>query len=200
MAKGTFAIVAILATALGAAHTATANAANGCVILEELVRKSVHVSATEYRTDRPATRMPSFGRTGSVGSTGSGNQACPNTAEVTTRAFSQALGALNMPITWNRRGPMDRGDYCLSGDLSQCYPSQDPLNPSLPPHQLAFVFDAWKGVRTAVAKQMPFGTATGLAHFTSDSLEVALTSNLQSSVDGPLYSSYQGLDGRRARR
>ena len=200
MAKGKFAIAAVLATAFGAANASTANAADGCDILEELVRKSVHASATEYRPDRPPTRLPSFGRAGSVGSTVSGNQACPNTAEVTTRAFSQALGALNMPITWNRRGPMDPGDYCLSGDLSQCYPSQYPLHPSLPPHQLAFVFDAWKGVRSAVAAQMPFGITTGLAQFTPDSLEVALSSSLQSSVDGPLYSNYQGFDGVRARR
>ena len=200
MAKGKFAITAVLATAFGAADASTANAADGCDILEELVRKSVHASATEYRTDRPATRTRSFGRAGSVGSTVSGNQACPNTAEVTTRAFSQALGALNMPIAWIRRGPMDPGDYCLSGDLSQCYPSQYPLHPSMPPHQLAFVFDAWKGVRTAVAAQMPFGTATGFVQFTSDSLEIALSSNLRSSVDGPLNSSYQGFGDVRASR
>ena len=200
MAKGTFAIAVVLATAFGAANASTANAADGCDILEELVRKSVHASATEYRTDGPAPRTLSFGRGGSVGSTVSGNQACPNTAEVTTRAFSQALGALNMPIAWNRRGPMDPGDYCLSGDLIQCYPSQYPLHPSLPPHRLAFVFDAWKGVRTAVAAQMPFGSATGFAQFTSDSLEIALSSNLRSSVDGPLYSSYQGFGDVRASR
>jgi hypothetical protein len=200
MAKGTLAIAALLATVTVTARPDNAHAGSGCDVLEELVKTSVHAAATEYHGNTPAVRLHSFGRTGSVGSITVGNHACPNTAEVTTRAFSQALAVLNMPVTWNGRGPMDPGDYCLSGDLSQCYPSQYPLHPSLPPHRLAFVFDAWKGVRSAIAAQMPFGTATGFAHFTSDSLEVALTSNLQSSVDGPLYSNYQGFDGVRTRR
>jgi hypothetical protein len=189
MAKGILALAAILA----ATHTVEANAADGCTILEDLVKRSVHASATEYYPRQPARRVHSFARGGSVGSTVTGKQACPNTAEVTTRAFSRALAGLNMPISWNRRGPMNPGDYCLSGDLSQCYPSQYPLYPSMGPHQMAFVYDAWKGVRRAVAAQMPFGTAAGLAQFNPDSLEVALSSSLQTSVDGPLYSSYQGF-------
>jgi hypothetical protein len=201
MAKGIFASAAVLFVAFACT---TGNAAgaddDGCEVLTELVRSGVHASATEFAIARPAARIHSSGRRGAVGSTLAGRQACANTAEVTTRAFSEALSALSMPVSWNREPPMDRGDYCLSHDLRQCYPSQYPLYAPLGPNQLAFVYDAWKGVRNAVASQMPFGTARGLSQFTPASLDTALSRNLQSSVDGPLYSSYQGSEADRRRR
>ncbi|MGH8195048.1 MAG: hypothetical protein ACREQ8_11695 [Woeseiaceae bacterium] len=95
---------------------------------------------------------------------------------------------------------MNPGDYCLSGDLSQCYPGEEPGTPMLPSNQRAFVHDAWKGVRNAVASQMPLGTASGVSTFTSASLDLALSSHLNASVDGPLYSNYLSPDRARARR
>lgn len=183
MAKRIFAAAALTATL--AAHAQPAGAEDGCELLKDLVRTRVHASAMEFSAYRSA---------GDVGSISSGRQTCADTARATTTAFSEALAALNMPVTWSS-GPMDRGDYCLSHDLRQCYPSQYPLQPSLPPNYVAFVYDSWSGVRKAVAAQMPFGTAAGLSEFTSGSLDTALSSSLTTSVDGPLYSSYRGLDG-----
>ncbi|MGH7130202.1 MAG: hypothetical protein ACREIV_16655, partial [Planctomycetaceae bacterium] len=125
-------------------------------------------------------------------------QWCRNTIEVTTRAFTQALAALNMPVRWNE--PRDPGDYCLSGDLSQCYPGPYPGRPTLPPNRLAFVYDAWQGVRNAVASQMPIGTTGNVAAFTTASLSAALSSHLDAAVDGPLYLNYARGDKVRAER
>jgi hypothetical protein len=199
MAKRTFATTALFTFVLLTAPAQSAHADDGCELLKELVRSSVHASATEFAADQRAGQVRALGRAGAVGSTLTGTQTCINTAAAATKAFSEALAALNMPVTWNR-GPMDPGDYCLSGDLRQCYPSQYPLSASLQPHQAAFVYDAWKGVRTAVAAQMPFGTASGVSQFTPGSLQAVLSSSLNSSVDGPLYSHYQGFEGARSRR
>jgi len=198
MAKGILAPAALLSVAL--ASTVFARADDGCEALKELVKTSVYASATEFVVDRPAVGMHTFGRGGAVGSTISGRQACGSTIEVTTRAFSESLASLNMPVSWNRQPLMDRGDYCLSHDLRQCYPSQSALFSSLSPNQLAFVHDAWKGVRDAVTAQMPYGPASDLSQFTSGSLDSALAQSLRESVDGPLYSSYQRFEHRRVRR
>jgi hypothetical protein len=198
MAKGILATAALLSVA--ATSTVPARADSGCEVLKQLVKTSVYASATEFAVDRPSLRVQPLGRSGAVGSTLSGRQACGSTIEATTKAFSESLASLSMPVAWNRQPPMDRGDYCLSHDLRQCYPSQSPLFPSLSPNELAFVHDAWKGVRNAVALQMPYGTASGLSQFTSGSLDSALGQNLRLSVDGPLYLSYQGIGIRGARR
>ena len=197
MAKGILATSTLLTFALSL--PVPGHADGGCEVLKELVRNSVYVSATEFSFERPALRGLYPGRGGAVGSTTSGRQACGSTIEVTTKAFSETLASLNMPVGWGSEPPMDRGDYCLSHDLRQCYPSQSRLW-SLSPNQHAFVHDAWKGVREAVTSQMPYGPASDLSQFTSESLDSALTSYLRTSVDGPLYSSYQGYEVRRARR
>jgi hypothetical protein len=93
---------------------------------------------------------------------------------------------------------MDPGDYCLSHDLSQCYPSQHPFSPSLPPIHVAFIYDAWTAVRKAVTSQMPFGTAIGVSQFIPESLDAVLSSSLEAYVDEPLYSTYHGSDTPRS--
>lgn len=172
-----------------------ARAEDGCQVLEELVRDSVRASATEYGGAGHARGARLRGRAGAVGSTFTGRQVCANTSEVTTRAFGEALAALNMRVTWNR-GPMDPGDYCLSGDLSRCYPSHSPSLPAMSSNQLAFVYDAWKGVRSAVASQMPFGTAAGLSQFTPGSLDAALDSSLGVAMDRPPLPSNDRMSRR----
>jgi hypothetical protein len=194
MAKRTFASAAFLVFLL-ATHAQTARAGDGCDGLKERVRTNVYGSATEFATDDLGRGIDATGRTGAVGSTLSGRQTCVDTAEATTGAFSEALAALNMPVTWNS-SPMSAGDYCLSHDLRQCYPSQHPLHPSLPPNHVAFIYDAWAGVRNGVTSQMPFGTATGVSQFTVESLDAALSSSLKAYVDGPLYSSYLAISRR----
>lgn len=200
MAKAGFATAALLFVGL-ASTIARADGDNGCEVLEELVKASVYASTAKFAAERPMARASVFGRDGgAVGSILSGRQVCGSTIEVTTRAFSESLASLGMPIGWNRQLPTGRGHSCSGHDLRQCYPLQSPFFSALSPIQLAFVHDAWKGVREAVASQMPYGPASDLSRFTSGSLESALAGNLRTSVGGRLYSSYAGFEVRPARR
>lgn len=198
MAKGKFAAAIVLLLASATSYGQPSRSDDGCAVLRQLVQNGVHAAATQYEVNTSRNRTSLSGRRSRIGLPIARRQVCSNTTEVATRAFSQALAGLNMQVKWN--GPMNPGDYCLSGDLSQCYPGGEPGVPMLPPNWLAFVYDAWKGVRNAVASQMPFGTASGVSNFTSASLASALSSNLNASVDGPLYSSYSSVDRARARR
>jgi hypothetical protein len=175
---------------LGLLISATVNPAHAdddCAVLKEIVRNSVHASASAYALDIRLKHDPASRQDGAVGSIATGTLVCANTAEAVTRAFTEALGTLNVPVTWGR-GPVNPGDYCLSGDLTRCYPFENPLTPILLPNQLAFVDDVWKGVCNAVASHMPFGPANGIARFTSLSLNSALSFHLKASVDSPYYS------------
>ncbi|MGH8166220.1 MAG: hypothetical protein ACREQ1_03220 [Woeseiaceae bacterium] len=195
MANGTLGTATFLAAVFVTVLGQTARADDGCEVLRELVKASLH-TATDSRAEHRTTfaRWPE--RSGAVGSTMSGRQLCASTAQVTSRAFGQALAALNISVTWNRT-PMDPGDYCQSHDLRQCHPSAYPLAPSPSPNQLEFVEYAWEGVRNAVASQMPYGTASGLAEFTSESLASAFSSNLDRTAEGPLNSRHPPLDAMR---
>jgi hypothetical protein len=186
MAKGTFATAILLALASGATFAQPSRSDDGCGVLQRLVQNGVHAAATQFAVHRVGLVN---GRNG-INPSRARRQLCRSTVEATTRAFGEALAALNMSVRWN--GPMDPGDYCLSGDLSQCYPGPRAGEPMPPSNQLAFVYDAWKGVRNAVASQMPLGTASGVSAFTPASLDSALSSNLGETVDGPLHSGYAG--------
>jgi hypothetical protein len=197
MGRRTFASASLALLLATSAQTTRAD--DGCDVLKEKVRTNVYASATEFAADNLARGIASAGQTGAVGSTLSGSQTCISTAQATIRGFSEALAALNMPLIWTS-GPMNSGHYCLGHDLRQCYPSQHPLVPSLPPSHVAFIYDAWTGVRKGITSQMPFGTATGVSQFTLESLDAALSSSLKAYVDRPLYSSYQVFQDARTER
>jgi hypothetical protein len=187
MAKRIFAAaLPTITIVLLSSHAPATSADDGCAVLQKLVKTNVYASAMDF--GRNAT-----GRSGAVGSTEGGSRTCGNGAQATSRGFSEALADLGMPVTWTG-APTNPGDYCHSHDLGQCYPSQHPFSASLPPGHVAFVYDAWTGIRKGVASQMPFGIAAGIAQFTPESLDAALASGLNVYVDGPLYSSYQGLE------
>jgi hypothetical protein len=88
-----------------------------------------------------------------------------------------------MVIGWE---PPDPGDYCLSGDLSQCYPGLD--DPHVPRSGLAFLYETWHGVSSAVQSLMPAGSTAGVAVFSEASLDEALASQLDRSVAAPLFA------------
>ena len=182
MAKGKIAAGVVLLLAGSGTLAQPARAADGCSLLDTLVQESVYRAATGYR---PALRQDKAGSP-SRGGAPVYRHACPRTVEVTTSAFTRAMATLGLAVGWQ---PPHPGDFCWSGDLSQCYPDRSPDGPGLPPNQLAFVYDAWKGVRHAVTSHMPQGPS-GVATFTAESLEASLRSNLQSTVEGPLHLGY----------
>jgi hypothetical protein len=146
-----------------------------CDVLAKSVTRHVWLAATE-------PRLAASARAGTADLGGTERRICRFPAEVTTRAFGEALAAFNLAIGWE---PPDPGDYCLSGDLEQCYPNVAP-EPRVSAGQLAFVYEAWQGVRAAVRSFTPAGS--GAAVFTADALDAALRTELGASVATPLYA------------
>lgn len=185
MIKASFAGAAMLVLAPLSASAQPVLSDESCDLLARLVKQRVHLAATQVSMDR--AESSSLRRAIDVAATT--RHVCTRTAEITTRAFGEALAALNMQIGWE---PPHPGDYCWSGNLDQCYPGLEPGDPRLPANRLAFVYDAWQGVRDAVQSQIPGGAAGGVAVFSVASLDAALASRLGETVEGPLHSSYAG--------
>lgn len=183
MAKGNIAtgLAALLAASVTLAQPARAD--DGCTTLESLVQQSVYRAATEYEAALPRSKVSLHAGVPAY------RQACSRTVEVTTRAFARAMGDLGFSIGWFPPPPRP-GDYCWSGDLTQCYPDRPAGGPGIPPNQLAFVHDAWKGVRSAVISHMRQGSSSGVSTFTRESLEASLWSSLQLTVEEPLHLGY----------
>ncbi len=183
MAKGNIAIgiVALLAASITLAQPVRAE--DGCATLQSLVQQSVYRAATEYDATLPRSKASL--RAGVLAY----RQACSRTVEVTTGAFTRAMADLGLSIGWFPPLPHP-GDYCWSGDLTQCYPDRPAGGPGIPPNQLAFVHDAWKGVQSAVISHMRQGPSSGVSTFTRESLEASLWSSLQLTVAGPLHLGY----------
>lgn len=199
MIKGRFAAGILLLLASVTTMAQPERSDDGCGLLEELVRQSVYLAATQSGLEPPLYQLVQDA-TRDIAPPVARRYVCSSTTEAATRAFTEALAGLNMQVSWNLDPPLDRGDHCLSHYLDQCYPDRKPGDATLTPNRLAFVYDAWKGVRRALQSQMPRSTPGGISAFTSGSLESALSASLSRSVDGPLHASYPAYDGRRASR
>jgi hypothetical protein len=183
MAQGNIAMGLALLLAASVTFAQPAQSDDGCSTLAALVHESVYRAATDYKPELPQDKPASSLQAGTL----MYRRACFRTVEVVTSAFTRALADLGIRIGWY---PPHPGGFCWSGDLAACYPGPRAGEPALRPNQLAFVYDAWKGVQYAVVSHMRQGSASGAATFSTDPLEAALWSNLRLSVAGPLYLSY----------
>lgn len=80
-------------------------------------------------------------------------------------------------ITW-LTPERQRGDACLSRDLAQCYPDQDPLVPLFSVYDAAFVARQWRAVRAAVSAAMPAGTESDVVRFDPEMVGYRLRARL----------------------
>jgi len=180
MARRTFA-GALLALACAGTLAAPAQAQDvrdaGCVALGGVVSSSLYAAASGSGGNsmlqyRPAPRAD-----------GPSPSQCGRTAAVASGAFTKTFGALGIDVHWRGRNePMDPGDYCLSGDLSQCYPS---INDRVAVGSVnsQFVQKSWQGISAAISQAMPYGTASDLSYF----FEVDLASSIALSLRATLY-------------
>lgn len=152
----------------------------GCAALATWVQAGVEAAAREHG--------PADLAYGSAGGRGvqltqlpAGRYTCGETAAVASRAFSAALRPMNLRLGWNGNW-MRPGDYCLSHDVGECYPSHDRFSPLPRPANFAFAHRTWARVTRALASQMPYGTGGDLASFSGASLETALSAELQTSL------------------
>lgn len=121
---------------------------------------------------------------------------CNETTRRVTMAFSSALQQMNIFVSWGRH-PGDSGDYCLSHDLSQCYPDRNPYMPPFSDTQAAFVTSSWDAVKRAVAADLQTGNVVDVVRFERTSLERRLRLELRDASPRDLSYTMPRFDGSR---
>lgn len=101
---------------------------------------------------------------------------CDRTARSATMGYSKALSTLNVFVVWQSPGTQ-AGDFCHSGDLSQCYPEQNQLAP-FGTANAKFIRDSWDAVRNTLLATMPTGSATDVSLFSESNLDRQLGNKL----------------------
>ena len=94
---------------------------------------------------------------------------CNQAARSVTRAFTSALRAANIYVTWGFHTGYG-GDYCLSHFLSQCYPRGNPAMPPLSKSEWSFVTRSWQAVHDSVGYRMAHYPGSDVARFHADEL------------------------------
>jgi hypothetical protein len=101
-------------------------------------------------------------------------QYCMDTAAAATAAFSSAMHAAGVAMSWGSAGAEE---YCDSRSLSHCYPRL--LNGDrATAGQLRFVQDAWSAVVAGITGVMPYGVASDMAVFERNALRWSISRRL----------------------
>lgn len=103
---------------------------------------------------------------------------CNDTARAVSKGFTRAMAERNLYITW-QTPQRRRGDVCMSHDLSQCYPKQDPLVPLFSLYDAVFVVQRWRAVQATISAVMPAGTASDVSRFYPEFVGVRLQRSLE---------------------
>ena len=179
MNKGTanklVALIALLSLG-GTAVGGTASGTDDCPVLGELVTQAV----LEAGDGLKVRLVPGFPRAGLL--------KCRQAALTVTVGFSAAMARRNIYVSW-QWPDKERGDLCLSADLSQCYPTRNPFVP-YSANDGAFVADSWHGVLQAIGPRMPRGYAGDFVRFESGPLAAGLAAELQRSTGGRSQQTY----------
>lgn len=195
MGKGSSVAAVMMLGALLSLDTPARSDEAGCAALAEWVKSTVAAAARERRPGAGAESLEGGGDR--LASPLNGPHTCGDTAAVASRAFGEAIRSVNVTLAWN--GDWIRpGDYCLSHDLRQCYPSHHPLAPLPAPSEFAFVYGTWRSLTRALESQMPYGTPGDLSHFTETSLDAARFSGVQ-AVPGTGAETLRDLADDRSR-
>ena len=139
---------------------------DGCAVLAQLVYAEVTAVAWYGPRGRGSwTNTPAETRV----------TVCDHTTRTVSKAFSSAMTSVGAGVRWGYPSG-DRGDYCLSGFLDQCYPDRNLLGASA---------DAWRAVSRTVQRAMPRGVASDQSLFNDGAMRLALRSAL-----GKRYADY----------
>lgn len=161
MRKLTVLIAVIAASAANAESSHTA-----CSILSDTIYRHVAAGSNAgLRVAKPPARMPAPG-------------VCRDTARAVSKGFTRAMAERGLYVTWPTP-EQQRGDACLSHDLSQCYPNQDPFVPLYSLYDAAFVVQQWRAVQATVRAAMPAGTASDVSRFDPVAVGYRLRRSLQ---------------------
>lgn len=184
MAKRIFALSCMISIAALTASPASADSIrrsvvpNGCAILAAAVFEQVTASAWYKAGGSPIA----------AGADPREIAICHQTARTVSAAFTRAMETMNVYVSW--QDPRDvRGDVCLSGDLSQCYPHRNPFVPFNAGADLAFMLSNWSAVQTTTLR---FGQPGG-ARDTSRFSPAALNNDLRRSLGASVVDGRGGL-------
>lgn len=133
--------------------------ADGCAVLAQLVYSEVTAAAWQ---------IPGFTRPSSSNAPRTDISICNRTTQTVSQAFTMAMASIGSPIRWPSP-PVDRGDFCLSIFLDQCYPRRSELG--------ADIF-TWNALSSTIAYAMPDGAASDRSVFSEGALQMALRTAL----------------------
>lgn len=179
MKKGmmTAAFAAVIGLSAVSADARERVSADGCRVLENAVFAAV-LAASD------GTRRSAAGKGGRAGMW----LACSDSAQAVSTGFTRAMLERNVYVSW-RSPEQERGDMCLSADLSQCYPNRNPYVP-MGAGDAAFVADSWNAVRRAVGETMPRGYAADMAVFAVSAVARTLDTELARGLRGRAQQAY----------
>ena len=180
MAQRTFATLVVSLLAVLPVGTANAQvipiAVDGCTQLARIVYAEVS-SAAVYGPARSGPwiidQMP-----GDI-------SICRRTAKTVSQAFTSAMMSAGLDVNWSSDwddGVPDRGDYCLSGFLSQCYPERFPLSSIASAADTTLVHKSWAVVSQTVLHEMYNPISSDEVRFRESDLRLRLGLSLRSIV------------------
>jgi hypothetical protein len=177
MKKGmiTAALAAVIGLSAVSAEARERVSGDGCRILENAVFTAVLAASDGAR--RPAGTER-----------GGATVSCTDSARAVTTGFTRAMLQRNVYLGW-KSPQQERGDRCLSADLSQCYPNRNPYV-SIGAGDAAFVADSWNAIRRAVGTTMPRGYAADMAVFAPSGMARTLDAELRRGLRGRAQQNY----------
>lgn len=132
---------------------------DGCSVLAGLVYSEVTASAWSS----PGVETPILGD-----AIRADISICNRTAQTVSKAFTLAMMSVGSDVRWDYPSG-DRGDYCWSGFLDQCYPQRSMFGTTT---------QSWSVVSDTVRRAMPRGSATDQSVFSQRAMRLALRSAL----------------------
>lgn len=113
---------------------------------------------------------------------------CRDTARTVSAGFTRAMAERNVYLKWQWPGK-ERGDLCLSADLSQCYPNQNPYVPFVR-GDAAFAVTSWNAIVSAVGRTMPQGFRADAARFAPAGMAARLADEVRRQSGGRTQQRY----------
>ena len=107
---------------------------------------------------------------------------CDTVATTVSRAFTAAMAGAGFEVRWGTE-PHDRGDFCLSMYLSQCYPDRGNDVAAYGNVNGKFVRRSWSVVSQTVMREMANPYSSDEVRFNDENLRLRLGLGLR-SVDG----------------
>lgn len=174
MAKRNFAVLIVVVLLGLTTNAARAQqmpvAVDGCAELARVIYAEVS-AATLYGPGKSGPWIINPGQ-GDV-------SVCEHTARTVSRAFTSAMMSAGIAVYWGNF-PDDRGDYCLSGFLSQCYPNRDPRFFVDYSADTALVRKSWAIVTQSIMGEMYNPFSSDEVRFRNDDLKLRLGLSLRS--------------------